>query len=269
MIKHKELAIAPLENGNSAKRMLEKFYIQNCFENYLKSISKPDGRFSHSFPNYKYHIMSQVIDYLDGLFTLPQLYCLFTAIDIEISGWNINYNAYYDFKPYAIEYINKVAKVENDLDDIKIFKKNVLEMNPVILKVLNDLFYESEMFDEDYGEAYRYPKISKDENVCSNELKELSWTHAALEKIEKICKEFNKVDDRVAALTNDGFEVKPCWVGSGGVNSIFYMYNKKEIRIQIAASKFKGNGNRKSKSALCAVIPYPTFLHKNRIRDYN
>jgi hypothetical protein len=89
-----------------------------------------------------------------------------------------------------------------------------------------------------------------------------------MEKIGTICKKFYRISDRVAALKGEGFEIKPCWVGSGGVNSAFYMYNLKEIRVQIAASKFKGNGNSKSKSALCAVMPFPKFLHKNCIKYY-
>lgn len=269
MLIHKKIATEPLENGSSAKMMLERFYVQNCFENYLNNISKPDSTSPCSTPNYKYHVMSQVIDYINGLFTLQQLYCLFNAINDEIGGWINHYTVLNDFKTYAIEYINKIAEVDNDLNDIENFKKNVSELNPIIFTVLNDLFYESEMFVEDYGEGYRYPKISEDENVCSIELKELKWTYAALKQIESICKKFSHIDDRVAALTSAGYEIKTCWVGSGGVNSTFYMYNKKEIRIQIAASKFKGNGNNINKSALCTVIPYPTFLHKNRIREYN
>jgi hypothetical protein len=269
MIIHRKIATTPLENGSSARRMLERFYVQNCFENHLKSISRPDGTYHRSLPNYKYHVMSQVVDYVDGLFTLPQLYCIFTASEHEIGGWIYDYTLFNDFKSQAIKYIDKVAEDENDLDEIENFKKNVLELNPIVFTVLNDLFYESGMFDNDYWEGYRYPKISEDENECSIELKELIQTDAAIEKIEDICKNYYHIDDRLAALKNEGYEVKSCWVGSGGVNSTFYLYNKKEIRIQIAASKFKGNGSSKSKSALCAVIPYPTFLHKNRIKIYD
>jgi hypothetical protein len=269
MIIHKEIAAKPLETGSSAKRMLEKFYVQNSFENYLKRISGPDGTYHHSIPNYKYHVTSQVVDYIDGLFTLPQLYCIFNASLDDLGGWIYDYTVLNDFKTYAIECINEEDKYENDLDDIEKFKKNVAELNPIIFNVLNDLFYESGIFDEDYWEGYRYPVISEDENQCSTELKELIWTYAALEKIDGICKKFYHIDDRVAALTSNGYEIKPCWVGSGGVNSAFYKYNKKEIRIQIAASKFKGNGKSKSKSALCVVIPYPTFLHKNCVRIYD
>jgi len=269
MIINRKIATEPLENGSSAKRMLEKFYIQNCIENEFNDISRPDGTYPNTIPNYKYHVMSQVVDYLDGLFTLPQLYCIFNIIDIELAGWFNDYTSFDDLKPFIIKYIDEVAEYENDLDDIEIFKKNVSELNPILFTVLNDLFYESGIFDEDYWEGYRYPKISNDENECSTELKELIRTYAALEKIESICKKYYHIDDRVAAITREGYEIKPCWVGSGGVNSTFYKYNKKEIRIQIAASKFKGNGNSKSKSALCVVIPYPTFLHKNCIRIYN
>jgi hypothetical protein len=269
MIRHKKIAAEPLENGSSAKKMLERFYVQNCFETYLNSISRPDRTFHHTIPNYKYYVISQVVEYIDGLFTLPQLYFLFNASLYDLSGWHYDYNVLNEFKTFAIENINEFAKCDNDFDDIENFKKNVSELNPIVFTVLNDLFYESEMFDEDYGEGYRYPKISEDENVCSTELKELIRTYAALKQIEEICKKFSHIDDRVTALTSAGHEIKPCWVGSGGVNSTFYMYNKKEIRIQIAASKFKGNGNSKSKSALCAVIPYPTFLHKNCIRNYD
>lgn len=269
MIVHKKIAIKPLENGSSAKKTLERFYVHNCFKNYLNRISRPDGTSSYSIPNYKYHVMSQVVDYIDGLFTLPQLYCLFNASCDAMGGWNFDYTDLIDFKSFAIEYINDEAESDNDLDDIENFKKNVSELNPIVFNVLNDLFYQSDMFDEDYWNGYRYPKISEDESVCSIELKELARTYTALKQIESICKKFSHIDDRVAALTRAGYEINTCWVGSGGVNSTFYMYNKKEIRIQIAASKFKGNGNSKSKSALCAVIPYPTFLHKNRIREYN
>jgi hypothetical protein len=269
MLIQKKIATEPSENGSSAKMMLERFYVKNCFENYLNNISKPDSTSPCSIPNYKYHVMSQVVDYIDGLFTLPQLYCLFNASNYLIGSWANDYTVLNDFKISAIKYINEEAKAENDLGDIDRFKKNVTELNPIVFTVLNDLFYESELFDEDYGEGYRYPKISEDEKVCSTELKELKWTYAALKQIEEISQRFSHIDDRVSALTSAGYEIKPCWVSSGGVNSTFYMYYKKEIRIQIAASKFKGNGNNKNKSALCAVIPYPSFLHKNCIRYYD
>ena len=269
MIIHRKIATEPLKNGSSAKKILERFYVKNCFENYLNSISLPDNTSPYSTPNYKYHVMSQVIDYVDGLFTLQQLYCLFNAINDEIGGWTNDYTILNDFKTYAIEYIDEEAESDNDLDDIENFKKNVSELNPIVFTVLNDLFYESEIFDEDYGEGYRYPKISEDEDICSTELKELKWTYAALKEIEEISQRFCHIDQRLGAITSAGYEIKPCWVSSGGVNSTFYMYNKKEIRIQIAASKFKGNGSNKNKSALCAVIPYPSFLHKNCIRNYD
>jgi hypothetical protein len=266
MIIHKEIATKPLENGSSTKKILENFYIKNSFENHLKSISQPDGTYHHSIPNYKYHVTSQVIDYIDGLFTLPQLYCIFNEINFELGGWVLDYTSFDDLKPFIIKWINRVAKDDNDLGDINNFKKNVSELNPIIFTVLNDLLYESGIFDEDNWQGYRYPKISEDEDECSNELKELIETYSALEKIEAICKKFYHINERVAALTSDGYEVKLCWVGSGGVNSTFYKYYKKEIRIQIAASKFKGKGDSKNKSALCAVIPYPAFLHRNCVR---
>ena len=269
MIFHKEIATKPLENGNSAKRILENFYIKNCFESYLKGLNRADGTLNHSASKYKYHIMSQVIEYVDGLFTLPQLYCIFDASVDDLNGWGADYMAMNDFKTYVINIINETDEYENDLDDIENFKNKVLELNPITFTVLNDIFYESNMFDDDYCEGYRYPDISNDENVCANELKELIWTHNAIEKTEAICKKFHNINERVAALTIEGYEIKTCWVGPGGINSTFYMYNKREIRIQIAASRFKGKGNRKSKSALCVVIPYPAFLHKNRIKNYD
>ena len=57
--------------------MLEEFYVQNCFKNHLKSINKPDDTYDVSSPNYKHHVTSQVIENTDGLFTLPQLYCIY------------------------------------------------------------------------------------------------------------------------------------------------------------------------------------------------
>jgi len=78
--------------------------------------------------------------------------------------------------------------------------------------------------------------------------------------IKDTCKKHYHINSRIAELTKEGIEVKPCWVKSGGVNSLFYMYGKKEIRVQVAASKFKGKGNCKSKSALCAVLPLPRLL---------
>jgi hypothetical protein len=268
MVINRELATKPFENGESAKRILERFYVKNCFENYLSSIYKPDNEYSTSIPDYKYHIMSQVIDYTDGLFTLPQLYCIFNASLIELEGWKYDYTVFNDFKDFIIHYIDKVVENKDELEDVENFKNNISGLNQVVFTILNDLLYESNIFDDDY-EDYRYPYIGEDENVCSGELRELIWTHDALGKIKDMCKKFNRINDRVDALTSEGFEIKPCWVGSGGVGSAFYMFKNKEIRIQIAASKFKGNGNSKSKSALCAVIPYPTFLHKNCIRYYD
>jgi hypothetical protein len=183
-----------------------------------------------------------------------------------MGGWAYDYTSFVDFKHYVVNYITEEAKHENDLGDIEDFKEKLLALNPLIFNVLNDLLYESCLFDNDDWDGYRYPKISNDEKECIIEFQELRQAYDALEEIESICKKFHYVDDRVTALTQSGYEIKPCWVDSGGVMSTFYMYNKKEIRIQIAASKFMGIGNSKSKSALCVVIPYPKFLHNNRIK---
>jgi hypothetical protein len=266
MILQKKIAIAPLKIGDSTKRMLERFHIQNNFEIYLKSIGHPDKNSLGIKPNYQHHLMSQVMNYIDGLFTLPQLYCIFNASLRFFNSWGYGYTSLDEFKPFLISFINEEDEYENDLDDIVIFKKNVLELNSIIFTVLNDLLYEAGLWDADYCEGYKYPEISDDEKECSIDFQELIRTYNALEKIGTVCEKVYHIDDRVAALTKEGYEIKPCWVGSGGVKSTFYMYKKKEIRIQIAASKFKGNGNSKSKSALCAIIPYPKFLHKNCVK---
>ncbi len=242
MIIHKRIAVKPLANGNSAKKMLEDFYIRNSFENYYNQISQGDKK-DKSNREYELYVTGQVIDYIDGVFTLPQLHCIFEASTDELGGWKIGFPSMFDFKNYLIkEYIDKVAKYNPDLDDIENFKKNVSDLNPVIFSLLNDILYESYIFDDGTCDEYKYPIISDDETECLKELKELKWTYDTLERIDCICKKFYHIDDRVAALTSDGYEIKPCWVGTGGVNSTFYKYNKKEIRIQIAASKFKGNG---------------------------
>jgi hypothetical protein len=266
MIKNFELATKPLKDGNSAKKMLERFYVQNRLENYLKTLECPDDKPDDVNSNYKIYVMAQVMEYIDGFFTLPQLYCIFNASISDLGGWKYDYSTMEEFKPFLLKYISEDAEYENDLVDIENFKMNVLKLNPIIFTVLNDILYTAGLFDNDYWEGYKYPEISDDEKECSDELQELIRTHDALEKVGAICKNIYRIDDRVSALTREGFEVKPCWVGSGGVNSSFYMYKTKEIRVQIAASKFKGNGNNKSKSALCAIIPYPKFLHKNCIR---
>lgn len=269
MIINRQIAIKPLEDGNCAKKKLERFYVQNCFKNHMNNVNQPYVKNRRSIPKNDSRITSQVIEHIDKLFNLPQLYCIFYACNEEIGGWNFNYALISEYKTHVVKYVNEFAEEFNDLGDIEKFKKNLADLNPIIFNVLNDLFYESQIFDEDNFDGYRYPKISEDENECQTELEELIWTYNALERIEDICNKFYKIDDRVAALTDEGYDIKPCWVGSGGVSSTFYMYNKKEIRIQIAASKFKGSGNSKSKSALCAVIPYPSFLHKNRIREWD
>lgn len=266
MITNRKMAIEPSKDEDSAKMMIERFYLQNCFENYLISIKQSYRIYHHSIPDYKYQIMSQFLDFIDEVFTLPQLYCIFTASRFEFTIWGYNESELNDLKTGIIKCINEYAKCNNDLGDINNLKKNVSELSPIVFTLLNDLFHESDIFCGDGVDGYKYPKISEDETECSTEFKELIQTYAALENIESICKKFYFIEDRVAALTTEGYEIQPCWVGSGGVKSTFYMYNKKEIRIQIAASKFKGNGSSKSKSALCVVIPYPAFLHNNSIK---
>jgi hypothetical protein len=258
-----DLAINPLENGSSAKRELERFYMKNYFKNYIEMAMKPDTDFWVFIPDYKYYIMDMIIDHIDGLFTLPQLWFLYKANCCEDPRWN--YEDIIDRQVNVIKYLDEYAIDEDDLDDIEIFKKNIKELSPIVFNILNDLIYDSGIFtDYTYYEGYTYPKMITDENECIKELNDINNACTSLEKIESICEKYHYIEDRVAALTKDCIDVRPCWVRSGGVNTEFYLPRKKEIRVQIAASKFKGKGNGKNKSALCAIIPMPKILSMNR-----
>ena len=257
----KNIVINPIENGSNAKRTLERFYIKNSFKNYIEDFMKHE-KGSAFIPQYKYYIMDIVTDYIDGLFTLPQLWFLYMANAIENPLWF--YEDIYDRQMNVIKAIDDNATEEDDLDDIEIFKKNVKNLDPVVFNMLNDLIYYSHIFDDITGwEGLAYPKMIEDEKECIKELIHLRFACNALEKVEKICDKYYHINDRITELTKNGIEVRPCWVRSGGVYTEFYMFGKKEIRVQIAASKFKGKGNRKNKSALCAVIPMPKIISMN------
>ncbi len=259
----KDMVIKPIENEISAKRTLERFYIKNFFKNYIDNSMKPDTYYTFFVPEYKYYIMDLVIDYIDGLFTLPQLLFLYRSNSIEDPMWD--YEDIKDRQINVIKDIDTYACEEDDLDDIDLFKERVMKLDPIVFNLLNDLIYQSGIFiDWTFWEGTVYPKMIEDENECSQEIDAIKNACSTLGKIEKICDKHYHINERIAALNKEGIKIRPCWVGSGGVYTEFYMYGKKEIRVQIAASKFKGKGTGKNKSALCAVIPMPKILSLNR-----
>lgn len=165
MYSNSKIAIDPSTNGHSAKRLKERFYIQNHFRNYVKENATYQNS-SILHPDYRTHIMLQVIEYSKGLFTLPQLHCMFMANESEGAGWS--YGQLNNFKMNVLIYIDKVVKLTPDLGDIECFKKKVMELNPIVFNVINDLMYYSKLFKDAENNEYMYPEIEGISETINN-----------------------------------------------------------------------------------------------------
>lgn len=251
-----DIAMEQSLNVRSVVGQEEMVFIETYLKNYLMATAKLN---SFNEPDFETRTYLQIVEYIKGLFSLEELYYICLANSTEWAYWK--YEELDDLKRNILHFIDYSSWLDDYLGDIEIYKRKVMDLNPIILNLLHELLRVSYLFfDEEIGD-FICPDIEK---YLLNA--ELNNTNLTIEKAKNICIRYHNIDSRIAALIKEGLNIKPCWVKSGGVTSVFYMKGKKEIRIQIAASKFKGNGNCKSKSALCVVIPYPTILHKNRIR---
>jgi hypothetical protein len=162
----KPIALDPSRIGNGIKRLKERFYVKNHFRNYVtENATYRDGNIL--YPDYRTHIMTQVIEYTKGLFTLPQLYCMFMANEPEGAGWF--YSDLNHYKMNVIKYIDESIKRPHDLGDIECFKRKVMELNPVIFNVLNDLMYYSQLFWDAENEEFKYPEIEESQENYNNQ----------------------------------------------------------------------------------------------------
>jgi hypothetical protein len=230
----------------------EKIFIYNHFKNYIQ-INKTGNELGGYDADFKLRLYSHLIERTKGFFNLTQLYYIYLE---NVLG------SYRQCEPKELhEYVER--HFGKDFGDIPKFFKNVLDLDTILLEILYQLMWDSELFCDEEGYA-EIPVISEDENEFLIAIEKLNYTYAAIKKTKDICSKIHRISGRIKELSSEGYDIKPCWVDSGGVNSIFFLYNKKEIRIQIAASKFKGKGNCKSKSALCVVLPFPSLPFERR-----
>jgi hypothetical protein len=230
----------------------EKIFIYNHFKNYIQKLETSKEPWGYE-PDLKVRIYPDLIERTKGLFNLIQLYYIYLE---DVVG------AYKKNEPNRMfEHVGNFFG--NSFGDIPEFFKNVLDLDTILLEMLFQLMEDSQLFCDEKGNE-EIPVISEDENEFLIAIERLNYTYAAIKKTKDFCRKLHPISSRIKELTREGFNIQPCWVDSGGVNSIFFLNNKKEIRIQIAASKFKGKGNCKNKSALCVVLPFPSLLFDKR-----
>lgn len=251
------ITIKPLESGYSANRLIEILFIENHFKNYLTA-SAVINFFEE--PDFKTRAYIQVVKYTKGLFSLEQLSYIFLANADESDYWE--YEELDDKKKRILKYIDNISMGDKDLVGNEIFKRKIMDLNPIVFSLLDELIHESLLFWDKEAKAYGYPDIEEYKREYLLNIQELSSANLTIEKAKDICRRYHCIDNRIAALNKEGLNIKTCWVKSGGVTTVFYMKGKKEIRIQIAASKFKGTGDAKNKSALCVVLPLPKLLYE-------
>jgi hypothetical protein len=232
----------------------------NHFKNYIKATAHYD---CNNCPDFETLIKTQVIESTKGLFSLPQLFCIYWANFSEFGMCNSE--ELKDLKSSILDEIDREVKEKVNLGNIKDFKKKITELDTIVLSILDEILRDSIKTYDNYG--YLRPEFDNDQRAFLTELQNAHNTNDAIKKIQDTCVKNSRVDTRIERIKEAGIEVKQCWVRSGGVTSVFFMEGKKEIRVQVAASKFKGNGTKKSKSALCAVLPLPEFLHGIRSRN--
>jgi hypothetical protein len=167
MYPNKNFVYDPSKNEYGINRLKERFFILNHFRNYVSENAINENT-RIQYPEYRTHIMIQVIEYTKGLFTLPQLYCMFMANKYDGKRWS--YCVLNDLKMNVLNYIDEVAEHENDLSDIECFKKKVMELNPIIFNVLNDLIYYSQLFWDSEKEEFKYPTIDDVTEISNNKI---------------------------------------------------------------------------------------------------
>jgi hypothetical protein len=72
-----------------------------------------------------------------------------------------------------------------------------------------------------------------------------------LAEIREIIDNSHWVQTRLAKLETSGFEVEDCWVKNGNIETMWFMKQKKVLRIQVAESEPRGDHHR----AKCVIIP--------------
>jgi hypothetical protein len=138
--------------GFETKKMIESAYLRNHIWYFLlkNNLGIPGE-------DYKTHIMTLVFEYSIGLFSLPQLYCMFMAVKHNGKYWSFNKSN--RLKIDVLIYIDQVATKEHQLGNIENFKRKIMELNPVVFNVLNDLLCSSQIFWDDKRKEFRYPQI--------------------------------------------------------------------------------------------------------------
>jgi hypothetical protein len=92
---------------------------------------------------------------------------MFMANEPEGAGWF--YSDLNHYKMNVIKYIDESAKRTHDLGDVECFKRKVMELNPVIFNVLNDLMYYSQLFWDAENEEFKYPEIEESQENYNNQ----------------------------------------------------------------------------------------------------
>jgi hypothetical protein len=153
---NKKIVVDPSYKGLSEKRLTERFYLQNHFRNYLQNSANYQSG-SILYPDYRVHIMTQVAEYTKGLFSLPQMYCMFMANRQNGTGWSLQ--EINRLKINVLTYINLESMKGHKIGDIENFKRKIMELNPIIFIVLNDLICSSHLFWDVERKEFRYPRI--------------------------------------------------------------------------------------------------------------
>lgn len=152
-------------NESNAERTLERYYIQNHFRDYVLSnmYYVENGQ---QYRNYKAEIMSKVFELVKGIFTLPQLHCLFMATD----ECGYSYEELNELKTSILNYIEEVAEEVSDLGDIASFRTHIMNMHPIILEAFIFAIYDSNLFFDEESEEFIYPDVEYIEEQLNKSL---------------------------------------------------------------------------------------------------
>jgi len=77
-----------------------------------------------------------------------------------------------------------------------------------------------------------------------------------LKEIRDIIDNTHWVQTRLSRLESSGYQIHDCWVKNGSIETIWYMKQKKVLRIQVAESEPRGKFHK----ANCVIIPASDIL---------
>ena len=97
------------------------------------------------------------------------------------------------------------------------------------------------------GENLRIPEIDNPEKRTLDEI---------MAEIREIINKTHWVQTRLSRLEANGYHIEECWVKNGSLEAMWYMKQKKALRIQVAESEPHGKYHK----ANCVIIPASDIL---------